>query len=193
MPADDSLMNRFDRNGLRRFRARDGVVALLVCAALLVVFKGDSLRRQGERMDPGVARDLVLLVGRPAGRVADALPFARATDDATAFLSPDDDLGTAGACARVAQGTGAQIPPVTPDAFDPAAIGVKPPARRALKTLLVTGDSMVQPLDAKLAGALAGRGVKVTRDPHLGTGISKTFLVDWGQLSTDQTRKLKPD
>ena len=55
MPADDSLMNRFDRNGLRRFRARDGILALLVCAALLVVFKGDSLERQGERMDPGVA------------------------------------------------------------------------------------------------------------------------------------------
>src|SRR3954449_6516651 len=186
-------MNRFDRNGLRRFRARDGVLALLVCAALLIVIKGDSLERQGERMDPGLARDLVLAVGRPAADVANALPFARATDDATAFLSPDDQLSGAGAFATVAQGTGAQVPPVTADAFDPVALGAEPPARRRLKTLLVTGDSMVQPLDAKLAGALADHGVKVTRDAHLGTGISKTFLVDWGQLSTDQVRKLKPD
>ena len=193
MPADDSLMNRFDRNGLRRFRARDGVIALLVCAALLVVFKGDSLERQGERMDPGFTRDVVLAVGHPAGDVARALPFAQATDDATAFLSPDDQLSAEGGFATVAAGTGAQIPPVTPDAFEPQALGEKPPARKALKTLLVTGDSMVQPLDAKLAGALAKDGVKVIRDAHLGTGISKTFLVDWGQLSTQQVKQDRPD
>ena len=189
MPSDDSLMNRFDRNGLRRFRARDGVIALLVCAAVLVVFKGDSLERQGERMDPGFTRDVVLAVGHPAADVADALPFARATDDATAFLSPDDQLSADGGFATVAAGTGAEVPPVTPDAFEPQALGEKPPARKALKTLLVTGDSMVQPLDAKLAGALADRGVKVTREAKLGTGISKTFLVDWGQLSTQQVKQ----
>src|SRR4051812_27053163 len=186
-------MNRFDRNGLRRFRARDGVLALLVCAALLIVFKGDSLERQGERMDPGVARELVLAVGHPAGDVARALPFAEATDDATAFLSPDDELSADGGFATVAAGTGAVVPPVTADAFVPQALGEKPPAKHPLKTLLITGDSMVQPLDAKLAGALADKGVKVTRDAHLGTGISKTFLVDWGQLSTQQVRKVKPD
>jgi lysophospholipase L1-like esterase len=193
MPSDDSLMNRFDRNGLRRFRARDGVIALFVCAALLVVFKGDSLERQGERMEPGLARDLVLAVGHPAANIADALPFADATDDATAFLSPDDELSGAGSFTAVAQGTGAEVPPVTPEAFDPALIGAKPPARKPLKKLLVTGDSMSQPLDAKLAGALADRGVDVKRDPHLGTGISKTFLVDWGELSTEQVKKFTPD
>src|SRR3954449_2148955 len=186
-------MNRFDRNGLRRFRARDGVIALLVCGVLLVIFKGDSLERQGDRMDPGFARDVVLGVGHPAADVARALPFAKATDDATAFLSPDDQLGGAGGFATVAAGTGAEVPPVTPDAFEPQQLGEKPPARTALKTLLVTGDSMVQPLDAKLAGTLADRGVKVTRDAHLGTGISKTFLVDWGQLSTQQVKRIKPD
>jgi hypothetical protein len=35
--------------------------------------------------------------------------------------------------------------------------------------------------------------VKVTRDPHLGTGISKSFLVDWGQLSTEQVKKNHPE
>src|SRR4051794_28880768 len=161
MPADDSLMNRFDRNGLRRFRARDGVFALLLCAVLLVVFKGDSLRRQGQRMDPGFTRDVVLAVGNPAGSIADSLGLARKVDDATAFLSPDDDLGGAGSftnAAAPAPGS-AQVPPVPPDAFDPTAIGARPPARKPLKTLLVTGDSMVQPLDAKLAAALSDRGV----------------------------------
>src|ERR1700752_2667509 len=99
MPSDDSLMNRFDRNGLRRFRARDGVLALLVCAALLIVFKGDSLERQGERMDPGPGRGLGVPAAPPAADVAGALPFAEATDDATAFLSPDDELSAEGAFA----------------------------------------------------------------------------------------------
>src|SRR3954447_22868940 len=121
---DDSLMNRFDRNGLRRFRARDGVLALLLCAVLLVIFKGDSLRRQGQRMDPGFTRDVVLAVGNPAGLIADSVRRAHTGGAATAFRSRDGELGEAGwhpsaaAPARVA----AQVPPVSADAFDPAAI-----------------------------------------------------------------------
>jgi hypothetical protein len=56
--------------------------------------------------------------------------------------------------------------------------------------LLVTGDSLSMPLDVTLARRLAERdGVKVERDPHIGTGISKTGLVDWGRLSTEQARE----
>jgi lysophospholipase L1-like esterase len=190
---DDSLMNRFDRNGLTRFRARDGIFALLVCALLLVVCKGDGLRAQGERMEPGWDRDVVLFFGKPAGAIADALPFARAVDDATAFLSPDEALDGAGGFERVAAQAGGELPPVTADAFDPVAIGAEPPRKEPLRTLLVTGDSMAQPLDAELATALAGRGVKVVRDVRLGTGISKSFLLDWGQLSTTQVRRSEPD
>jgi uncharacterized protein len=192
---DDSLMNRFDRNGLRRFRARDGILALLLCAVLLVIFKGDSIRRQGERMDPSFTRDVVLGVGKPAADIADAIGLSKHVDSATAFLSPDEELGGAGSFANAAAPAPGenQVPPVTADAFDPAAIGAKPPAPKPLKRLLVTGDSMVQPLDAKLAAALSDRGVKVFREAHLGTGISKTFLVDWGQLSTQQVKKDKPD
>jgi hypothetical protein len=190
---DDSLMNRFDRNGLTRFRARDGVLALLVCAALLVVFKGDGLRAQGERMDPGWDRDVVLFFGEPAGAVADALPFADAADDALAFLSPDEALESGGGFEQVAAQAGGALPPVTADAFEPSAIGAAPPAKERLRTLLVTGDSMAQPLDAKLASALSDRGVKVVRDVRLGTGISKAFLLDWGELSTQQVRRRTPD
>lgn len=186
-------MNRFDRNGLTRFRARDGVLALLVCAALLVVFKGDGLRSQGERMDPGWDRDVVLFFGNPAGEVADALPFADAVDDALAFLSPDEALESGGGFENVAAQAGGELPPVTKDAFEPAAIGAAPPRKERLRTLLVTGDSMAQPLDAKLATALSDRGVKVERDVRLGTGISKSFLLDWGELSTQQVKRRKPD
>jgi hypothetical protein len=57
----------------------------------------------------------------------------------------------------------------------------------------VTGDSLVQPLDLILARRLAGRGgVRVERDPHIGTGVSKTALLDWGKLSLRQARD-RPD
>jgi hypothetical protein len=190
---DDSLMNRFDRNGLTRFRARDGIIALTLCMLLLVIFEGAALRRAGERMDPGWDRDVVLAVGKPAGWVADQLPFAAAADDVTAALSPDEELDDSGSFATVAAQGDAPVAPVTADAFDPADIGAKPPERKRLRTLLVTGDSMVMPLDALLARRLAPRDVDVTRDAHLGTGISKSFLVDWGQLSSRQVKRGRPD
>jgi lysophospholipase L1-like esterase len=191
-PRDDSLMDRFDQHGLSRFRARDAILAVLLVAVLLVVFAGDSARRAGEQMNPGVGRDVVLFFGKPAGSIADALPFAKVADDATAWVRPDDDLGSNGSFATLTlQTTG--VPPVTPDAFDPAQLGTKPAKPGPLKTLLVTGDSLSTPLDTSLARDLAPKGVKVLRDPHLGSGISKSFLVDWGQLSVDQMRKDKPN
>ena len=185
-------MGRFDQHGLSRFRARDAVWAVFLVSTLLVVFAGDSAKRAGEQMNPGLGRDVVLFFGKPAGAVADALPFAQIADDATAWVAPDDGLDGSGSFATLTlQTTG--VPPVTPDAFDPAALGAKPAKPRPLKTLLVTGDSLSTPLDTSLARDLAPKGVKVFREPHLGSGISKSFLVDWGQLSADQVRKDKPD
>src|SRR3954451_15322663 len=189
---DDSLMGRFEQHGLSRFKARDGIWATFFVAALLVVTAGDSARRAGEQMNPGIGRDVVLAVGKPAGAIADALPFAQLADDATAWVRPDEGLDGEGSFATLAlQTTG--VPPVTPDAFDLAQLGQKPAKPRALKTLLVTGDSLSTPLDTSLARNLAPTGVKVIREPHLGSGISKSFLVDWGRLSVDQVRKNKPD
>jgi hypothetical protein len=62
-----------------------------------------------------------------------------------------------------------------------------------LRTLLVTGDSMVMPLDADLAQQLVPKGVHVIQDPHIGTGISNTFIADWGRLSTGQVARDHPD
>lgn len=179
----------------RRLRARDGVIVVAIAMALLVLFKGSSIRSSGEEMQPGLERTVVLAVGRPAGWLADRLPFEEVGSRMFAWIEPDDHLGKAGGFdqpGRTAR-EGA-VPAVTPNSFDPAALGAKPARPRPLERVLVTGDSLSQPLDTKLARRLAGDGgVRVDRDPHLGTGVSKSGFVDWGKLSTQQVRKRRPD
>jgi lysophospholipase L1-like esterase len=191
---DDNLMERFDRAGTRRFKARDAVVAVAIMAVILVVSAGTSIRKAGEQMNTGIGRDAVLAVGRPAAWIADQLPFRPAAHTLTAWLSPDPNLnGLTGFTEHVSTGVGAGIAPVTPDAFDPSAIGATPPPRKPLHSVLVTGDSMSQPLDQDLAQALTPSGVRVARDPHIGTGVSSTVLVDWRKLSAYQVRHFDPD
>jgi hypothetical protein len=194
-PTDDSLMNRFDEHGLRRFRARDAIIAVTLASLLLVLFEGAAVRRAGEQMDPGVGRDVVLAVGKPAGAIADALPLASAAHSATGWLSPDGKLDARDSFTAASAVTGgdAGVPPVTADAFDPARIGAPPPPKRQLHTLLVTGDSMSTPLDSEVSRLLVGDKVRVVGEPHLGTGISKSFLVDWGQLSAQQVKRDHPN
>lgn len=192
---DDGSMGRFESGGVRRFTARDAVLAVLVCMLLLLLFAGGSVRRAGAEMTPGVAKSIVTAVGKPAGWVSDQLPLAGVRGDLTSWLSPDDDLGGGGS-GFVSVSTGSPgpggVPPVTPDAFDPSSVGdAAPVARKPLKTLLVTGDSMSQPLDQEMARRLAG-SVRVVRDPHLGTGISQSQIVDWAKLSVAQVKKDKP-
>jgi lysophospholipase L1-like esterase len=164
-----------------------------VTTLLLLLFAGGSVRRAGAEMSSGLAKDIVVAVGKPAGWASDQLPLADVRSDLTSWLSPDDDLSSGGGSGFVAATTGGSgVPPVTPDAFDPAALGSPPPPRKPLKTLLVTGDSLSQPLDQELARRLAG-SARVVRDPHVGTGISKSIIVDWGKLSAAQVRKDRPD
>ncbi|HEV2785018.1 MAG TPA: DUF459 domain-containing protein [Solirubrobacteraceae bacterium] len=184
-------------------RARDAIACVLVAALLLLLTAGASIRSTGEKMDPGWERTLVLAIGHPAGWLADRLPFSDLAGSVTASLSPDDDLtGEGGFNAAPAAGTaatagggtgGGASAPITADAFDPAELGARPVKLPALRTLLVTGDSLVQPLDVQLARRLAGDGVKTVRDAHLGTGISKSDIVDWGVLSTQQAKEEKPE
>ena len=189
----DELRSAYEPPGSRRFRARDAVVVVLVAVLVLLVLEGDAIRGAGEEMTPGWERTLVLAVGEPAGWMADRIGISELDDDLTASLNPDEDLGSAGGgfdeTAPAARGG---VPPVTPEAFEPARIGAKPPAKRALRKLLVTGDSMAMPLDTELARELAG-SVEVVRDPHVGTGISKDVLVDWSKLATQQVGEHDPD
>ena len=192
--ADDNLMERFDQAGTRSFKARDAVIAVAVTAVILIVCAGASIRKAGNEMRSGIGRDAVLAVGKPAGYLADHLPFHRGANKLTSWLSPNTNLngpgGFASAGAAGAQGAPA---PVTPDAFTPTQLGAPSPAKVKLHTLLVTGDSMSQPLDLDLAQQLDPRGVNVIRDPHIGTGISTTVLVDWGKLARYQVRHDHPN
>ena len=193
---DDSLMERFDEEQLRRFSARDAIVSTVLIAFLLLIFSGGSVRQAGEEMDPGVYRDIVLAVGDPAGWVADQLPLSEIGQTLTGWLSPDTELVGAtfeeGAASGAGGGAAGGPSPVTPEWFDAAALGEAVP-KKPLGTLLVTGDSLSTPLDIELGQRLAPDGVNVVRDPHLATGISRDDLVDWAQLSATQAAQDEPD
>jgi lysophospholipase L1-like esterase len=201
MPADKR--NRFilDRPTGRVLRARDALICVFVAVIVLLVVEGASIRNSGKKMDSGLQRTVVLAVGHPAGWLADHLPLADIAHELTASLSPDDDLsgGPGGFNSApvgggpVSAAGGGAAAPITTDAFDPAALGAPPVKLPTLKTLLVTGDSLAQPLDVQLGRKLAGEGVITKRDAHLGTGISKTDIVDWGLLSTKQVKDDKPE
>ena len=201
---DPRQRNHFilDRESGRMMRARDALICVFFAVILLLLIEGASIRSTGKKMDSGIQRTVVLAVGHPAGWLADQLPLAAAADKLTAALSPDDDLSggpggfnsapVGGGPVQVA-GEGAAAAPITTDSFDPAALGVEAKQLPALKNLLVTGDSLTQPLDVQLARNLAGDGVVTTRDVHLGTGISKTDIVDWGLLASKQVKDQRPD
>jgi hypothetical protein len=123
-PRDDSLMSRFDREGLRAFRARDAVLAVALAAVLLVLLEGGSVLKAGDEMKPGIGRSAVLSVGRPSADVARALPLASVARAATSWLNPEPNLSGPGGFRTLA--AGGQIPPVTPEAFTAEALGEKP-------------------------------------------------------------------
>lgn len=193
---DDSLMERFDEEELRRFSARDAILSTVLIAFLLLIFSGGSVRQAGEEMDPGLYRDIVLAIGEPAGWVADQLPLSEISHALTGWLSPDTELVGAtfeeGAANAGAGAAGGGPSAVTPDWFEGAALG-EPAAKQQLGTLLVTGDSLSTPLDIEMGQRLAPDGVDVVRDPHLATGISRDDLVDWAQLSATQVAEDEPD
>jgi lysophospholipase L1-like esterase len=177
-----------------RRRSRDALVVVFVSVLLLTLFEGSSVRTAGEQMQPGFERDVVASVGKPTGWVADRLPFDEWSDDALAFLE-DAGVGDEGGFDSTPLATGGRVPAVSPDSFDPAQLGAKPKPPRPLHTLLVTGDSMAMPLDVETARRMADSDddVDVQRDSHVGTGISKSDLLDWGRLSTQQVKERKPD
>jgi lysophospholipase L1-like esterase len=189
---DDSSIPQPPRGPHRR--SRDALVVVFLAVVVLVLFEGSSVRTAGDQMQPGLERDVVVAVGKPSGWVADRLPFDEWGDEALAFLE-DEGVGDEGGFGSTPAAARGGVPPVSPDSFDPAELGAKPDPPRPLDTLLVTGDSLAMPLDVETARRMAERDedVEVQRDPHVGTGISKTGLVDWGKLSTQHVREREPD
>lgn len=187
-----------DRPTGRRLRARDALVCVGIAIVLLLLVEGGSIRHTGRDMSPGIERTVVRAVGEPAGWVADKLPLNGAVDSVTGWLSPDDKLtgpgGFEDASLTTSRPGGAAPAPITTDYFDPAAIGGRVVKLPRLRKLLVTGDSMSQPLDAELARRMADiGGVQTVRDAHLGTAISSTDLVDWGRLSVRHATTIRPN
>lgn len=182
----------YDHPGGRRFTARDAVLVVVLTALLLVLLQGPSIRRTGEEMEPGFFRTMVLAVGKPAGWAGDRLPLDDARADLTAFLSPDEDLGNAPGFDAPGANAPVGVPPMTPDWFDARDLG-DPGQRRPLRKLLITGDSLAMPLDTEVARRLSKGDVETIRDAHVGTGISKSTLLDWGKLSVQQVRRDTPD
>jgi lysophospholipase L1-like esterase len=192
--SDDNLMERFEVAGARKFRARDAIIAVAIIAGILIVCSGSSILKAGNEMNHGIGRDAVLAVGKPAGWIAGRLPLRSAANTVTDWLSPDPNLsGLSGFNDEIATGANAGVPLVTPDAFNPSQLGDPAPPRARLHTLLVTGDSMSEPMDSYLAQTLSPDGVRVIQDPHIGTGISTTLLVDWGKLSAYQVQHYHPN
>ena len=193
MPADKR--NRFilDRPTGRTLRARDALICVFVAVILLLVIEGRRSATPARRWTPACSARSCSPSGiRPAGSpITSRSPTSPTTSPhrcrptttcpAARRLQLRAGRRRAGAGRRCGAGAAA---PITTDAFDPAALGAAPVKLPTLKTLLVTGDSLVQPLDVQLGRKLAGEGVVTKRDAHLGTGISKTDIVDWGLLST---------
>lgn len=180
----------------RHLTARDALYVVGIVVFLLVILAGRSVRHAGKEMASGWERTMVLAVGEPAGWIADKLPLQDLVADVTEPLKSGDDLGDGpGGFDDTGAATPTGVPPVTPDAFDARTLGedTEAVAARPLKTLLVTGDSMSLILDAELARRFAGSDVKVVRDPHVGTGLSISDIVDWGKLSVSQVGKNAPD
>ena len=186
--ATETLPNS-DTDPRARGSARQAILLVLLIGLGLVVFSGDSVRNAGEELDDGPVKTMVLAVGHPAGWVADTLPFAPIADEVTGWISSDEDLGTAGGGFNAPAGTGGETGAATAR-IPPEAFGSK---RAPLRSLLVTGDSMSQPLDAVLARRTADTGVSTRRDAKVGTGISKTGVVDWGRLATTQIAERPAD
>ncbi|MBA3329132.1 MAG: DUF459 domain-containing protein [Solirubrobacterales bacterium] len=165
-----------------------------IAAVLLALFGGRGIRDEAKEMEPGLTRSTLTAIGAPTGWLADRLPFADVTDALGDALSPEDDLGEAAPVASSGPAAGADTTaPVDPAAFDPASIGATPTEPPELRKVLVTGDSMAMPLDVEITRRLADGGdVRGERDPHIGTGISKSDLLDWVPLAARQTRDRRP-
>jgi hypothetical protein len=73
------------------------------------------------------------------------------------------------------------------------ALLVPAPATAAKRgRVLASGDSMIQIVDGFLARSLARRRFKVRSDAHVGTGLSKPFLLDWVAHSRSVARSYRP-
>lgn len=74
-----------------------------------------------------------------------------------------------------------------------AALVAAAPAHAARSgRILATGDSMIQVVDGFLAQKVKRERFRVRSDAHIGTGISKPFLLDWPRHAARLARRYRP-
>jgi hypothetical protein len=59
--------------------------------------------------------------------------------------------------------------------------------------VLLTGDSMMEVLQRRLAPDLRARGYDVHVDARVGSGLTRPFVVDWLRLAPRQAARVRPD
>lgn len=151
---------------------RQAFVCVGVCTLMLFAFEGVSLLKGGKEMKPGWQRTMVVAAGEPSSWVATKTGLHELKRSLVGWARTDGEVPTA---------------PHTANAG-------KPVSKGQLGTIVVTGDSMAQPLDAKLAQKFtsAGSSAAVVSDVHLGTAISQPELLDWVAAAKKQEKKWHP-
>jgi hypothetical protein len=72
-------------------------------------------------------------------------------------------------------------------------LGPTAAAEAAPVRVLVTGDSLVQPLDDLMVRPVERRGGRVFKDPRPASGLTRPFVLDWPKHARRQVRKRRPD
>jgi lysophospholipase L1-like esterase len=63
--------------------------------------------------------------------------------------------------------------------------------RTHLPHILTTGDSLIETVDSVLGDRLTGRAL-VDSDPHIGSGLTKSFPADWTKVPGREVRRFHP-
>ena len=180
---DDSQMSRFDRprcarlSAVRGGRDRDHGV-------LLVLFSGGSVATRRPRSTPGSAATIVA-ARRRADRAGSPTRCRSPTCRRTHLGALPRRRARRG---RLRRGRRRSRPPRPPGSAGdrrtpsiPTAIGApRPPKRLELDKLLVTGDSLVGPMDSELARRLAARGRRGRPRPEARQRDLRREFLDWG-------------
>ena len=144
------------------------------------------MRKAGEEMNPG---DRSRHRARPSGRPErldrpQAPARERRERRAPSWLNPEPNLSGPGGFDQPEDARGVRRGPARqPDRVRTRGDRRTGAAAQAAAHAARHGRLDVEPLDNDLAEALIPKGVHVIQEPHIGTGISTTFVVNWGTLS----------
>ncbi|MGF7234729.1 MAG: DUF459 domain-containing protein [Frankia sp.] len=204
-----------ERTGGPAVPARRAITLILLTLLGLLVVDGHGMVRAGRNMNPGWPRTLVLGLGRPADQIArdTGLDLPRrllyaafnhndSPGGSSELLSPS--AGAAGPAPAAGPAKGPGTPAGAPAGSSasnravvhPSPSATLPPLRRpsvaAPLRLLVTGDSMTNPLGPPLI-ELAHGTVRADVDTHYSTGLVRPDFFDWAANAHKQIAADHPE